>query len=251
MFLLLIKFFLFVGFFEAGILLVHKFVHHSQREIHNNVAGYIYSVVGVIYAVLLAFIVMNVWEQYKDTEKNLNDEISHTMDLYRNTAVFPEEVRKDMQTACVRYLQDMATHEFPAMKELRVSDQAFKSYSEIWNSLYKYKPVNDFEQIWYTECIQELNDLADARRYRIIAINSKIAPLMWYFLIFGATITIGFGYLFGTKNQKAHQLMIILLSVTIGITLLIIEQLDQPFSGLISLSPEPFQLLLEQLRHLL
>jgi hypothetical protein len=36
-----------------------------RRQGHNDVAGFIYAVVGVIYAVLLALMVIAVWEDYE------------------------------------------------------------------------------------------------------------------------------------------------------------------------------------------
>lgn len=240
MLLIIVKLLFFIGIFEAGLLIVHKYYHYTLREINNNVAGFIYSAIGVIYAVLLAFIVMNVWEQHIDAEKNLNSELSHTLDIYRNAEIFPPDVKKEVQSSCVRYLRDFIDYEFPAMQNLKTSDQSLKSYQALWNCFYSYKPASQFEQIWYTESIQELNELADTRRLRIISVQARIAPVMWIIIVLGAAITIGFGYMFGTKNQTAHQLMIILLSLTIGISLILIEQLDQPFAGLIKLSPDVY-----------
>jgi hypothetical protein len=40
------------------------------RQKHNDVAGFIYAVLGVVYAVLLALVVIAVWEEFdaaKDT----------------------------------------------------------------------------------------------------------------------------------------------------------------------------------------
>ena len=44
----------------SGLILVERFVSASLRQEHNDVAGFIYAVLGVIYAVLLALVVIAV-----------------------------------------------------------------------------------------------------------------------------------------------------------------------------------------------
>jgi hypothetical protein len=45
----------------AGFELVHRLVPVASRQRHNDVAGFIYAALGVIYAVLLALVVITVW----------------------------------------------------------------------------------------------------------------------------------------------------------------------------------------------
>ena len=47
-----------------GLVLVQRLVPMTIREEHNDVAGFIYAVVGVIYAVLLALVVIATWEEF-------------------------------------------------------------------------------------------------------------------------------------------------------------------------------------------
>ena len=246
--LLIIEYVLFVGFFISGFFLVSKFVHHSVMEIHNEVAGFIYAVVGVIYAVLLAFVVITAWEEYTDAEKNVNMEVSHIIDVYRNANSFPDEIKIEIQATCINYINDVIDYEFKAMEEFQISEEAKSSYLNIWEAHQKYKPENEFEKIWYAESVKELNQLADARRLRINSIYYNISAIMWVVLIFGAFITIGFSYLFGTKNKIAHILMIFCLSSSICFGLILIYALEHPFAGYVHLTPESFVRALEQLK---
>ncbi|MDQ3834611.1 MAG: hypothetical protein M3315_13495, partial [Actinomycetota bacterium] len=49
----------------AGLVLVRRLTSLSVRQEHNDVAGFIYAVVGISYAVLLAFLVIAVWERFE------------------------------------------------------------------------------------------------------------------------------------------------------------------------------------------
>jgi hypothetical protein len=63
-----------VGLAIGGMLLVRRSVTLSTLESHNQVAGYIYSVVGVVYAVLLAFIVIIVWQKHTEVQVQVEQE---------------------------------------------------------------------------------------------------------------------------------------------------------------------------------
>jgi hypothetical protein len=48
----------------AGLEVVERLVPATSRQPYNDVAGFIYAALGVIYAVLLALVVIAVWEEY-------------------------------------------------------------------------------------------------------------------------------------------------------------------------------------------
>lgn len=238
----------FIGFFIFGFLLVSKFVHYSIMEKHNEVAGFVYAVVGVIYAVLLAFVVVSVWEQSRDAENILNSEVSHAETLYKISDSFPAGIKSEFKSDIVNYMNTMIEYEFKAMEKSTTSEEAKTAYINIWKSLQKYKPATDFETLWYQKYMDELVLLSDARGKRIISINLDLHPFMWIILFFGAFITIGFSYLFGTKNKFAHIIMIFCLASVIGLVLILIDAFLHPFSGIIYITPEVFINALKQMK---
>ena len=64
--------------------------------------------------------------------------------------------------------------------------------------------------------------------------------MMWGVLIGAGAITIGFSYLFGTKNTAAQTLMTAGLAMTIALVLLSILALEQPFAGITRVEPGAF-----------
>lgn len=247
MFELILKFILFVGFFMGGFLLVAKFIHHSKMEVHNEVAGFIYAVIGVIYAVLLAFVVITVWEQYTDAERNANVEVSHVIDVYRNANAFPDSVKNEIREEVANYMRCLVKYEWPAMYKSEISEEAKNSYNNIWEIHLNFKPTSSYENIWYAEAIKELNSLADARRFRIDSIYYDVPFFMWIVLFIGAFLTIAFGYMFGTKNRIAHLIMIFCLAGTICLVLILIQALEHPYTGLVHVTPESLIKAMEQL----
>jgi hypothetical protein len=65
-------------------------------------------------------------------------------------------------------------------------------------------------------------------------------------VVFTGLITVGFTYLFGLENARAHRMMVMALSGVIGLALITIGILESPFAGSAQLSPSAFELVLER-----
>ena len=80
------------GFVISTLLLgyfVHKFTSKEVRAAHTDRAGFILAVIGVIYAVLLAFVAIGVWERFQEAEVRTYDEAGALATVYRDAVSFP------------------------------------------------------------------------------------------------------------------------------------------------------------------
>jgi hypothetical protein len=66
----------------GGLMLVERFVPVDSRLPHNDVAGFIYAALGVIYAVLLALVVIAVWEEYEAARVTVEQEANAAADIF-------------------------------------------------------------------------------------------------------------------------------------------------------------------------
>src|SRR5829696_5000293 len=81
---------------------------------HNDVAGFLIAVVGVVYAVTLAFIVIVTWEEFRDARDTVNHEAGALRSLYRDSASLPEPARSRMGGLVVQYGREVAGPEWAA-----------------------------------------------------------------------------------------------------------------------------------------
>ena len=77
----------------AGLVLVQRLVPPERREAHNDVAGFIYAVLGVAYAVLLAFMLISVWQDYETAQTNVENEAHELAGVYFLASRLPEPER--------------------------------------------------------------------------------------------------------------------------------------------------------------
>lgn len=228
----------------GGMLLVRRSVAVEVLQSHREVAGFIYAVVGVIYAVLLALMVVAVWERYSEAETNVEREANELGDLFRNAQAFPPEVRERLREPIREYAQVVIEEEWPMMAERGVSPRAWDAFNRLWLAYLEVEPRTVSESSWYSESLDRLNGLGDYRRVRLLSSRSGLPESMWVVLLLGAAITIAFSYLFDTDRVVSHALMVGALSGTIALILFLIAALEYPFSGAARVAPEAFEQLL-------
>jgi hypothetical protein len=225
----------------AGALLVRRWATVDVLERHNEVAGFIYAVIGVLYAVLLGFTAIIVWERFDQAQVVVEKEANELGDLFRDAQTLPDDVRKELETKLRSYAQLVVEKEWPAMTGGKSSPEAWYAYNQLWQTYYRFRPQNEYERIWYAQSLTRLNQLGDQRRLRLLSSQSGGVPsMMWVVLIGAGTITIGFSFLFGTKNTVAQVLMTAGLAMTIALVLLSILALEQPFAGITRIGPNAF-----------
>ncbi|MGH7724087.1 MAG: DUF4239 domain-containing protein [Candidatus Eiseniibacteriota bacterium] len=225
----------------GGVLLVRRTVGPETLARHNDVAGFIYAVIGVVYAVLLGFTAIIVWEQFRHAQEIVEAEANALADLYRDAQVFPPEVRDAVGEQLRAYARLVVEKEWPAMAAGKSSPETWEAYNEIWRTYHEFKPQDEHQRVWYAESVSRMNFLGDQRRSRLLGVRSSVPGIMWMVLLGAGAVAIGFCLFFGTKSTWAHSLMTAGLAITIGLVLLSILALEHPFSGITRVDSEAFE----------
>lgn len=66
-----------------GPALVRRYVALDRLTANNEIAGFKYAVLGVLYAVLLAFAIIVVWQKFSDAETSVVQEAGAATTIYR------------------------------------------------------------------------------------------------------------------------------------------------------------------------
>src|SRR5215204_7510938 len=66
----------------GGLEVVERFVPAQTRQQHNDVAGFIYAALGVIYAVLLALVVIAVFEGFQAANETVEQEANAVAEIF-------------------------------------------------------------------------------------------------------------------------------------------------------------------------
>jgi hypothetical protein len=196
---------------------------------------------GVAYAVLLAFVVIAVWQDYETTQTNVESEAHELAGVYFLASQLPEPQRTDVQDLVRSYVRVVVVEEWPMMERGQTSPRADSLLRRLTLELLKFDPHTEGEQVLYESGLRQLHDAADARRSRLLEVREGIPRLLWVVLVLGGVITVSFTYLFGLKSNLAHALMVAALTLLICGILYTIGEFDNPFSGVVEIRPEAFK----------
>lgn len=130
---------------------------------HNDVAGFLIAVVGLVYAVTLAFIVIVTWEGYRDARSTVHREAGSLRSLYRDSQALPEPTRAQMSDLVVRYGQEVSTGEWAALDDGEGSRAAFDLVTRMFATLGGVVATTPAHEAFLADALDRLNDVAEGR----------------------------------------------------------------------------------------
>src|ERR671917_1517460 len=135
----------------GGLVLVQRLVSIEVRQPHNDVAGFIYAVVGVAYAVLLGLILIAVWEQWEAAKLTADDEASEVAEVFWIANRLPQPEGRHIQELARSYAQVVVEEEWPLMEQGKADPEAWDSLDELRGAVLGLDPPTATQQTPYSQ----------------------------------------------------------------------------------------------------
>jgi len=232
-------------FAMAGPIVVRRYVKLEKLRSNNEVAGFKFATVGVIYAVLLAFAIVIVWERFDQAENDVAKEASAAATVLRLTQGLDEPHGAAVRAATLDYLKAAIARDWPAMAEGRPSHTVTVKLTALYNTTLKFHTIDRAETLIVGDILRNLDDLSDTRRKRLVLADGIVPGIIWMVLFVGAFLTVAFTFFFGTANLRAQVAMSGALAILIFSGLLTIVAIDHPFAGTVHVGPEAIAAVIE------
>jgi len=229
----------------AGMHLVRRHVTRETLREHQDSAGALYSMVGVLYTVLLAFVVVLVWEDFTEAGEASHQEATRIGNLMRDSYGLPAEAGDPLRHHLLAYTRAVIENEWEALGHGHPDPVATAAYEEVWRVVYSFEPRTPSEEIFYGEIVERMNELSTERRLRLLAGQSQLPGVFWILLIGGAVITMAFSLLFWIESAIQQGLVIGALAGLMGFVLFVVVAMDHPFTGDLRVEPDAFQQVLD------
>jgi len=201
----------------------------------------------VLYAVLLAFVVIIAWERFHDAENALAREAGATATINRLAGGLDETSAATLRTDLSAYLNSVLRDDWPAMVRGHSSAVTARVLSDLYDRVIRYHPADPHDSNVQAELLGELDQVTRARRERLVMAEGSVPAVIWFVLFLGAALTISFTFFFGTENLIAQSLMTGILAAIILSAVLVVIALDRPYTGAIVVSKEPIRTVLEDM----
>lgn len=227
--------------------IVRRRVGYERLAHHNDVTGYVFSAVGVIYAVVLGFVVVIVWQKYDGTVQNTQSEVAGIADVYRTVGGFPDPQRSHIRGEVKRYITWVVHDEWPAIQTGHNPSKISPLLEHVGGDITYFEPKTPGQIDVHQAALAELQRAFDTRRLRIEQTSNSVPPILWFTLIVGAVATLSFSFFFGMENRGAQILMTGILAALIAMMFVVIYEFSSPLDGIMRVPVDGWAQLLARL----
>ena len=224
---------------------------------HNEIAGHFLGVVGVIYAVVLAFVVVTAWQQFDHAEEvSLQEQrdassLFHMMLAYddKNAATDIEWLLRDYASNTSSEWQQMEHGDLPLCPDYFYSTQLLANCKpshdvpssskstaclthEIMETVTGLRPTSSRDVGIYFQSMSAVLSLSQDREHRRHHYEEKpLQLILWLSFPFGAFILIWMTYFVADQDSRSQVVRTVALCAMIGLMGALALVFDNPFTG--------------------
>ncbi|HZV78612.1 MAG TPA: hypothetical protein VFF60_03255 [Candidatus Binatus sp.] len=213
----------------AGQIWVHRRFSSQEFVRHNEVGGFIIAVVGTVYAVVLGFLTVIVWQHFVNARDLVAQETAATTDTWHVSVGLPTPERRRVREDVQRYAQLMVNTEWPIMREGNFDKEADALLMDAITAAGMIVPANEREANAQSQTLAQLSAIHDARLRRLSINLTGVSGFEWLVLIIGALCVVSFCWMFGLANPTVHLLMTSAVTIVVVATLVLLFELQYPF----------------------
>lgn len=222
---------------------------HEHLTEHHEIANHFIGVVGVIYAVLVGFIVVTAWQAHHRAQDLTMQEQRDVKDLFQLSGAYPanretESVRKMLHD----YAHEMSVEWRQMAKGVVICGDCASSGRDcgantsaqpadqlnhcIRERTFGLKPVTPQEEVIYREGIDLTRSFSESReqiRYRYK--QRTLQSIIWWSFLLGALILAFMTYLVPGQNRRSQLFRTAAFFGVIGMMVALALVFDHPFVG--------------------
>jgi len=222
----------------GGQLYIHRRFRETDFVQHNEVGGFIVAIVGTLYAVLLGFLTIVIWQHFSETQTQVSRESAAAADAWHTAVGLPHNVRTRIRRDLFTYANILIEKEWPAMRRGGFTFQADIVVMDAMAATGTYNPTNTRESTAQLATQQQLSILHDERVRRLTNNGTTVSWFEWLVLYIGGICVIGFCWLFGLRSARVHLLMTSMVAILITSMLVLLFELQYPFRSSVGIQPD-------------
>ncbi|MGA3023216.1 MAG: DUF4239 domain-containing protein [Bryobacteraceae bacterium] len=232
------------GLALLGLYIFHRLVDVQVRHKDTETVGLTYAIVAVVYAVLIAFIVVDVFETFARGDEIATAEANQLSNLVLDSAGLQPQMAETVRADLDKYIDIVIKSEWPSQQQGKLDDAVFEPgwtvLAHLSARLAAFEPATMGQNVNKGAMLHAMNDLIKARRSRIIAAGEHLPAVVWQILLLAGFVAVAYTYLFGAHSFRIHMAITGLIAATIALVFVLIIALDYPFRGEVSVGDDAF-----------
>jgi len=207
----------------------------ARRSCHE-VGIAVFLQVGVIYAVLVAFVFNEVWTQFNEAEQAVQIECADMMGVAQRSVNLPGNLGQAVLRDVTAYLTSVRDDEWLRMRQRRFSHSTGQLASILFHDVEAIDPNTPAIAASRDRMLALAGDAYNQRQVRIFQLKSNVPTFLWALLTTSGTILTLFVVFSGLEHSLVHAAITGVFAAFLVSILVSIHMLDYPFEGSISIS---------------
>ncbi|MBV8683843.1 MAG: DUF4239 domain-containing protein [Caulobacteraceae bacterium] len=228
-----------------GSVIVSRGVSLERRRSQYAIGSQVFLQLGVMFAVLLAFVFSEVWSEYNTAAMSINGECGalHGAAILANA--LPQDEGKPVNRAIATYAKAVVEKDWPQMAAARHgSAEARQDLRVALDTAGRINLARPGDVALQSQIIALLSAAHGYRETRIFEIDKSVPAAMWTVLILLSLFLIGFIVFAGVEGAAPHALFAGAFAGCTVMVLVLVQLLDFPFEGALALGNDDFATLL-------
>jgi hypothetical protein len=232
--------------------LIHRMTSGKDRSDNNSVAGQVFTIVAGLHAVLLAFVLISLFDAVSTARAESNREANGLVAISWAAEALPEPAHTKVDQITAAYSDIVVAREWPRMREGEKVDSTagWQQLDELRATITGTQTADgdDWQASRKETANDQLWEVYQARQARLDAAGSHgVSAVVWFALVFGSVLALTLVYLHGGPKVISQALIVSTLAASITLLLFAIYQLQNPYAGGAAVEPEAFRAVLDRL----
>jgi hypothetical protein len=195
-------------------------------------AAGVFGVLGTSFAVVLAFVIFVAFESYVSAKDKAGQEAVSVTELNETAQLLPSPAREQLAGQLICYARSVIEDEWPAMREQRLSNLVQGWVTKLDETAVQ-GDLGGEKAVAFAHWLNQSAARREGRRGRVAEARPFVPAPLWFVLILGAALLIGFMGFFADRSEAflVQAMMIGAITAMVVSGLLVIRFLDRPYEN--------------------
>jgi uncharacterized membrane protein len=214
---------------------------------NNEAAGQVFTLVGGLQAVLVAFVLISLFDGASDAEDGSYAEADSLVAAAWAADALPSG--DDVAEQAKAYTETVITQEWPHMSDgSDIEGRGWTQLEQLRKTVATTPATDEWAINQKTEATDQLWEVYQHRQARLnTASSGGVNSVVWFAMVAGAIMAVSLPIMFGGPKPKTHILIVAILAATMTMLLFATQQLQNPYSGGAQVDPGAFESAQERL----
>lgn len=216
------------------------------RRRYHEVGNPIYLQIGVVFAILLAFVFNEVWGEYNMAAQAINGECGALHGAAMLAHELPDEQGRSVERAILNYANTVINVEWAALEHREASPEAVRAFVAMVDAAGRLNIARPADSTIQSQILSLLSQAHAYRETRIFQANQGLPIIIWLVMSFYAFVLVMFVLFAGVESRIGHLIFTSVFTSSVVLLLILVRMLDYPFEGALALNNSDFVTTIER-----